>query len=172
MVINDVQNIFTLSLLGKEERWIWFYSDENLTDSFWGPNYPNTSIENTDDCALMVSQLGTFWWQDSSCLTATVQNKRIAPICQHERIAHITSTTLPPSTTMQPCQEGWTEFRGHCFLFSGSGAIANWTSAEDICVQKGAHLASTHSWDEQVFVNSISSSGTWLGATDIVEEVM
>jgi hypothetical protein len=181
---NYVQNTITLTVLGKEEHWIWSHSDENLTDSFWGPSYPNTNIGNTDDCALMVSQLGTFWWQDSSCLTSTVQSKTVAPLCQHEHMASQTSptlppsttlpssTTLPPSTTTNPCPSGWEEFEAHCYMFSGKSTL-NWENAENDCIHRGGHLASIHSRAEQDFVISISnrSSYTWLGGSDLALEV-
>jgi hypothetical protein len=156
-------------LSGKEEHWIWTYSDKNLTDSFWGPNYPNTNLGNTDDCALIVVRSSTFWWQDSSCLTTTVQSKTIAPICQHERIDPATSPTLPPSTTTEICPPGWVEFEAHCYLFNGSKS--SWSNAELDCVQRGSHLISIHSQAEHDFFYSISTNYTWVGATDIVSEV-
>ncbi len=154
---------------GQEEHWLWAYSDKNLTDSFWGANFPNTSVGNTEDCALMVVQSDKFWWQDSSCLSATAQSKTIAPICQHERIARITSSTLPTTTTAPLCQEGWEEFQGHCYIFSNNPSY--WLSAEFICLQSGAHLASIHSKAEQNFVLKISTNNIWIGGSDIITEV-
>jgi hypothetical protein len=156
-------------LSGQEEHWLWAYSDENLTDSFWGANFPNTSAGNTDDCALMVVQSDKFWWQDSSCLSPTAQSKTIAPICQHERVARITSSTLPTTTTTPLCQEGWEEFQGHCYIFSNNPSY--WLSAEFLCLQSGAHLASLHSKAEQDFVLKISTNNIWIGGSDIITEV-
>ncbi len=136
----------------------------------------------------MVLQSGEFWWQDSSCLTTTVQSKTTAPICQHERIAPTTSPTLPPTTTAPTttttttttpttttttplCDQGWDEFQGHCYLFSGSEFPTYWLSAEFSCGLDGAHLASIHSKDELDFVLSISPMSAWLGGSDIVAEV-
>ncbi len=156
---------------GKEEHWIWTYSDKNLTDSFWGTNYPNTNIGNTDDCALMVLRSSTFWWQDSSCLTTTVQSKTVAPICQHERIETATSPTLPPSTTTEICPPGWVEFEAHCYFYSGNDVTMIWPNAENDCIHRGGHLASIHSQEEHEFVYNISISFTWLGATDRIAQV-
>jgi len=160
-----------VAIVGKEEHWIWSYSDENLTESFWGPNFPNKDLGNTDDCALMVVQAATFWWQDSSCLTATVQNQKVAPICQHERISPMTSATLPQTTTPQFCQQGWYEFEGHCYIFRGPEYANYWLSAEFDCLAYGAHLVSIHSKAEQDFVKNLTTKTIWLGGSDIVAEV-
>ncbi len=161
--------------LGKEDHWIWSYSGEDISDSSWGPNCPNTDPTNTDDCALMVVQSSTtFWWQDASCLTTTVQNRAVAPICQRERTeASTTSTTQPPppTTTASACKSGWQEFQGHCYYFSGN-EHANWQTAEHDCVSRGGHLASVHSGSEWDFIHARTSQFTWLGGTDLYSEVM
>jgi hypothetical protein len=184
-----------LCCLGKEDQWVWSFSGEDISDSSWGPNCPNNDPSNTDDCALMVVQSSTaFWWQDASCLTPTVQDKEVGTICQHKEIETTPtstplttttvpltttlppSTTLPPTTTLHPttttqlCQQGWSEFRGHCYMFINTPL--DWANAEKNCVQMGAHLASTHSWDEQVFVFNLSKKYAWLGGSDIKAEVI
>jgi hypothetical protein len=153
-----IKKLVFAPLLGKEEHWIWTYSDESLTDSFWGTNCPNLSPGNTDDCALMVVQANSFWWQDSSCLTSTVQSKAVAPICQHKRIE-----------TTGNCPSGWVEFEAHCYFLNIVRMI--WPNAENDCIQRGGHLASIHSQEEQYFVYSISTIHNWLGASDLVTEV-
>jgi hypothetical protein len=166
---------FTLqSVLGKEEQWIWAFSGENLTDTFWGPKSPNMDQGNTDDCGLMVVDANNFWWQDSSCLTANVDSKKVAPICQHERIIPATSPILPLLTTTPLCPDGWREFEGHCYFFSGNETRLIWVNAENDCIHRGGHLASIHSLAEHDFVFSISTNLTnyaWLGASDIFSEV-
>ncbi len=159
------------SVLGKEERWIWAFSGENLTDTFWGPKSPNMDPGNTDDCGLMVVEANNFWWQDSSCLTANVDSKKVAPICQHERIIPATSPMLPLLTTRPLCPNGWREFESHCYFFSGNETRLIWVNAENDCIHRGGHLASIHSLAEQDFVVSISTNRTWLGASDIIAEV-
>ncbi len=158
-------------MLGKEERWIWTFSGENLTDTFWGPNSPNMDPGNTDDCGLMVVEATKFWWQDSSCLSANVDSKKVAPICQHERIVPATSPILPLLTTTPRCPAGWSEFEAHCYFFSGNESKLIWPNAENNCIHRGGHLVSIHSEAEHDFVYSISTNYTWLGASDIVLEV-
>ena len=155
---------------GEEEHWIWVHSGRNLTDSFWGPASPNMDPGNTDDCGLMVVEATKFWWQDCSCLSANVGSKKVAPICQHERMAPATTPIVSPLITTTPlCPSGWAEFEGRCYLFSEKKLI--WANAENECIQRGGHLASIHSLAEHEFIYSISTNYTWLGASDIVTEV-
>jgi hypothetical protein len=117
----------------------------------------------------MVVEETNFWWQDCSCLTANVESKKVAPICQHERIVPATSPNLPLITTTPLCPSGWAEFEGHCYLFSGNPLI--WVNAENDCVNRGSNLASIHSKPEQDFVFNFTANNTWVGASDIVTEV-
>jgi len=118
----------------------------------------------------MVVELAKYWWQDASCLVTTVASKKVAPICQHERIVQFPSTlpTLPMSTTTAVCPDGWSEFEGHCYLCEGTGLT--WLNAEQNCLNMGGHLASIHSKAERDFVSSIFVS-YWVGASDTVTEV-
>ncbi len=127
---------------------------------------------NTDDCGLMVVEATKFWWQDTSCLSASVDSKKVAPICQHERIIPATSPTVSPLITTTPlCPNGWSEFEAHCYLFSGNDSLLIWANAENDCNQRGSHLASIHSQAEHDFVFSIITNYTWLGASDRLSEV-
>ena len=146
-------------------------SGANLTESFWGPSSPNVDPGNTDDCGLMVVEASQFWWQDTSCLSANFASKKVAPICQHERIVPPTSPTLPLYTTTPLCPNGWSEFKAHCYLFSGNGTTLIWVNAENDCIQRGGHLASIHSREEHDFIFSISADRSWLGGSDIIAEV-
>jgi hypothetical protein len=125
---------------------------------------------NTDDCGLMVVEATKFWWQDTSCLSASVDSKKVAPICQHDRIFPATTPIVLPLITTTPlCPSGWAEFEGHCYMFSEKKLI--WVNAENECITRGGHLASIHSLAEHDFIFSISSNFTWLGASDTVSEV-
>jgi len=145
-----------LTDLGKEQNWIWTYSCQNITETSWLLNSPNINPGNTDDCGLMVVEVDKYWWQDASCLTTTFASKKVAPVCQHERIAL--------------CPDDWSEFEGHCYLFNQNAE--SWQSAETDCINVGGHLASIHSETEKDFVCSIivNKVRTWLGASDIVTE--
>ena len=127
-----------------------------MVESFWGPNHPNTSFGNTDDCGVMVVGSSSFWWEDCSCLTTVVQQNKVAPIC--ERIPAV-------------CPDG-AVFEGHCYILIFD--FLPWEDAENDCILKGGHLASIHSKAEGDFIIKLAGSSTasiWLGATDIVSEV-
>ncbi len=94
------------------------------------------------------------WWDDCNCSTSTFDQKKVAPICQHN---------------MCPAG-GWELFEGHCYLLVES--IATWTDAEKDCNNKGGHLASIHSEDESNFIRSLQPGNLlWIGGTDAALEV-
>ena len=140
-------------MLDKEGGWTWSHSDEALTESFWGPGFPNTIGGNTDDCAAMIMGPVLFWWQDTSCLTTAVNQEAVAPICQYD----------------SECSGGL--YGGQCYQLSTKEAA--WENAEADCRSKGGHLASVHSLAEQDFLTSLVEPGTvlWLGASDAASEV-
>jgi hypothetical protein len=93
----------------------------------------------------------------TSCSTTIVEQKKVAPVCHHDRC---------------PCPGGWRLFDGHYYLFVKNDV--NWTEAEKDCKNKGAHLASIHSAAENTFLYSLwSGSGSYLcmGGTDAAVEV-
>jgi hypothetical protein len=120
----------------------------------------------------MVLKRDNFWWEDRGCLVKEVQQKTVAPICQHDSAA--ASTTESASTTTAfSCPAGWEEYEGHCYLFVRSSTLS-WSSAEANCVSYGGHLASIHSYSEESFLYSLMGSSytiTWLGASDRNQEV-
>ena len=146
---------FKISNLGSEGNWTWSHSKEPLTDSSWAPNFPNTYFNNTDDCGLMVVEPTQSYWKDTTCCSTTiVDQKKVAPVCQHDRA----------------CPGGWNLFEGRCYLLVESSAT--WTDAEKDCNNKGGHLASIHSADENSFIHSLYSSNyLWIGGTDTAVEV-
>jgi hypothetical protein len=141
----------------------------------------------------MVVELDNFWWEDSSCLASEVQHNAVAVICQYDiAVASTTTTTSAASTTTttvtittteettttvtttvtpgNSCPSGWQEFRGHCYLLVAK--VATWADAEKDCINKGGHLASIHSADENSFIHSLYSSySLWIGGTDAAVEV-
>jgi hypothetical protein len=119
----------------------------------------------------MVVEATHFWWQDASCLSANVDSKKVAPICQQERVVPATSPALPLVTTTAFCPDGWNEFEARCYFFSGNESRLIWANAENDCIHRGGHLASLHSQAEFDFVFSISGNYTWLGATELFSEV-
>jgi hypothetical protein len=143
----------------------------------------------------MVVELDNFWWEDSSCLASEVQHNAVAVICQYDiAVASTTTTTSAASTTTttvttttttevttttvtttvtpgNSCPSGWQLFEGHCYLVVRS--YKTWTDAEKDCVNKGGHLASIHSADENRFIGNLysGSNSVWIGGTDVAVEV-
>ena len=89
-----------------------------------------------------------------------------------ETFTEAAPASLPPPLPLSAtCPPGWEEFEAHCYVFSGKSHTLSWANAEQNCNQRGGHLASIHSRAEQLFIFSISTEYTWLGASDITTEV-
>jgi hypothetical protein len=144
------------SLKGHEGNWTWSQSCDALTELFWGSGFPNDNFGNSDDRGVMVVEHTEFWWQDSSCLATTVDQKKVAPICQYEG----------------DCPGGWQMFDGHCYQVSLNRT--SWENAEADCYYKGGHLASIHSLAEHNLISKLVDPGTvlWFGASDAALEVV
>ncbi len=167
------------------------HSEEDLTESVWGQGFPNEDAGNTDDCGVMIVETNNFWWEDSSCIATEVHHNKVAAICQYDIAVASTTTTgaastttrLPESTTVtiqavttqtvtpgNSCFSSWQEFEGHCYLLVEN--TATWADAEKDCNNKGGHMASIHSADENSFIHSLYPSFLlWIGATDEAVEV-
>ena len=102
----------------------------------------------------MVVEPLQYWLEDTSCLTAAVEQKKVAPLCQYDRV----------------CPGGWEPFGGHCYQFHSTQLA--WADAENDCKSKGGHMASIHSEDERVFVYNLSGKANiWVGGSDSTIEV-
>jgi hypothetical protein len=96
------------------------------------------------------------YWKDTTCCSATiVDQKKVAPICQHDRV----------------CPSGWTLFNSYCYLLVPASANATWANAEQDCYSKGGHLASVHSTEENTFLINLATTALWIGASDAAVEV-
>jgi hypothetical protein len=138
----------------------------------------------------MVVEMDNFWWEDSSCFAPEVQHNTVAVICQYDigeistttTTATSTTTSIPEPTTVtkttavteittvHSCPSGWQEFGGHCYLLVKPGET--WANAEKDCYNKGGHLASVHSADENTFISLLPGGDIWLGASDADVEVV
>jgi len=78
---------------------MWFSSDVDITESFWGSNFPNTDPANTDDCGVFVVDVANFWWEDTSCLAQEAHQKTVAIICQNDFGAEFSTTTTAAAGT-------------------------------------------------------------------------
>jgi hypothetical protein len=96
-------------------------------------------------------------WKDTTCCSTTiVDQKKVAPICQHDRV----------------CLGGAKPFEGSCYLLVGTSRT--WADAEQDCKNKGGHLASVHSEEENTFIFNLPTSPIklWIGGTDAAAEVV
>jgi hypothetical protein len=148
---------YKISNAGSEGNWAWSHSRENLTDSSWATNFPNTNSSNIDDCGVMIVEPTKSVWKDTTCCSTTiVDQKKVAPICQHD-------------TT---CPDGWASFEDRCYLVVRN--TTTWANAEQDCKNKGGNLASVHSEEENTFIFNLPTSPIqlWIGGTDAAAEVV
>ena len=59
------------------------------------------------------------------------------------------------------CEPGWETFENSCYKFVDESK--DWISAENDCVDSGAHLASIHSDGEVQFMSSHFTKTSWIG---------
>jgi Lectin C-type domain len=137
---------------------MWAHSHEFLTESFWGDNRPNKRAGNSDDCVVVSLRDSVQWWEDRSCLIDDTTQDAIGLICQHDSI----EAAPKSNTTTFQCPSGWLEFEGHCYLLKSD--IEMWWTAEENCLEYGAHLASIHSEAEDEFITAQTNSTFWMGA--------
>jgi hypothetical protein len=96
-------------------------------------------------------------WKDTTCYSTTiVDGKKVAPICQQDWAV---------------CPGGWALFNEHCYLLVR--VSRTWADAEKDCYNKGGHLPSVHSADENTFIRNLvpPTSWLWIGGTDEAVEV-
>ncbi|XP_045185826.1 hepatic lectin-like [Mercenaria mercenaria] len=67
------------------------------------------------------------------------------------------------------CPDGWTPFRGSCYLFEHGGKLS-FLEAELYCNQHGGHLVHIDNQAESLFIKdhltSSKAGRTWIGLTD------
>lgn len=77
------------------------------------------------------------------------------------------------------CPDGWTVFGQHCYFYNIFKKP--WMDAQTTCENLGGHLATIEDYDEDKFIeqfiiqsktliSDLSSSYTWVGATDQIKE--
>ena len=59
------------------------------------------------------------------------------------------------------CDSGWTLFEKDCYKFFLD--TKDWNSAETVCLENSAHLASVHSDKEVEFLNNNINRTIWIG---------
>uniref|UniRef100_A0AC34FWL8 C-type lectin domain-containing protein n=1 Tax=Panagrolaimus sp. ES5 TaxID=591445 RepID=A0AC34FWL8_9BILA len=142
----------------------WTWMDGTLFDfSDWDKGQPaNMSGYNCGAAELQGGQ----WIADNCFKTKSFVclNKLTSPPTIQ------TTTTIKTTTKPKSCSVSWTAHDGFCYkVYENS----NWLDAEDRCRLDGAHLASIHSLDEDLFVTHlayyngadgcIGESNAWLG---------
>jgi len=154
-----------LTDLGIEGGWNWIHSKSLLTDENWGENKPNTKPGNTADCMVMVLKSDKYWWEDWDCMLAEIHHSPVAPVCQRDTDAFVT-TAMPETTAANVCEAGWSEFDGSCYkYFSGN---YYWIDAMATCATYESQLAIIHSKEEEDFLVTLSGAKDfWVGGSYI-----
>ena len=69
-----------------------------------------------------------------------------------------------------PIQECNVTINGNCYAHVDDNI--NWNQAEDCCVAWGGHLASIHSYDDNILLNGIRNRDryTWIGLSDTAND--
>ncbi|XP_072022085.1 echinoidin-like [Amphiura filiformis] len=87
-----------------------------------------------------------------------------------------TCASLPPSPTPTPtptpsgCPDGWSDFNGGCYKYFSERKT--WADASTHCKQLNADLVSIHSTEENDYVGSLVTDGSWIaiGFNDLSSE--
>ncbi|KAK2711718.1 hypothetical protein QYM36_012735 [Artemia franciscana] len=141
-------------------KWV----DESDFDyTSWNDGAP-TNGANSSDC---VHYMGyedegytvPFKWRDSPCT-------ELPPILCEMPLS-IPTTTVPPTTTLQPdpCPQNYTEkcFQNNvCYCYSVKSSMY-WGDGVAACRSEGADMVSIHSSEENNFIREIIPSRAWIG---------
>ena len=159
--------------------WYWATSEEKVDDDNWADDQP----DGTDVCAILTRNTkGEYKWDDVDCKSGTYNGREIALICQErgpndssntpptDPITNSTSTTNPPEPTPSP--QPWPEDcmtnpeGSSCYIHVATKS--SWAEAEQDCVSKGGHLASSLSEEENNFLgeNVVRFENVWIGGTE------
>ncbi|ESO86195.1 hypothetical protein LOTGIDRAFT_235549 [Lottia gigantea] len=136
----------------------------------WGKDEPN-DVSGREDC-VEVSQYG-MKWNDNNCYL--LKNF----ICMIERGQNISLTTPQPVSTEAPvacADKDWVYFNGSCYYTSpayGRDSSKSWYDADRFCQDKGGHLTSILSEEEDNFLlarlaaRSTAGVTVWIGLNDL-----
>ncbi|CAJ0961136.1 unnamed protein product, partial [Mesorhabditis belari] len=127
----------------------WTYADGTpLGYQNWASNEPNNT--NNATCAKMYG--GTGQWFSSRC------GANAPVLC-----------TISEANQLK-CPQNWTYYTDHCYYrqnstyhTNGSYALYSFVEAEQECQKLGAHLASIHSNDENLFLLRLATDFHWIG---------
>uniref|UniRef100_A0AC34GYS6 C-type lectin domain-containing protein n=1 Tax=Panagrolaimus sp. ES5 TaxID=591445 RepID=A0AC34GYS6_9BILA len=153
------------TLIGGGSNWAW--TDGSIFNyADWSSGEPD--ITSDKQCIIVTKDDG--YWSTQDC-------SRTRPfVCSISTVVQPTTRPPPPTPTLpqptvQPyrnCSFGWVYFEptNSCYGYNNKGIMMNWTAAESYCKSQGAHLASIHSYEEQMFVNEfglVTWKSIWLG---------
>ncbi|XP_072043070.1 uncharacterized protein [Amphiura filiformis] len=65
---------------------------------------------------------------------------------------HRVNSTIAPGDR---CQEGWSYFKGSCYVVVDNANTLSWFNAEEMCQEEGAHLVSIRDEQDMDFVHSL-----------------
>jgi hypothetical protein len=78
------------------------------------------------------------------------------------------TATRTPTPTATPDERVLNPENQHLYLFIGNPDT--WHRARDYCASRGGHLVTIESASENGFVRELAGVGSWLGATDEIQE--
>jgi len=147
-----------LTDLGYEGNWHWEHTLEQVSETFWGENYPNKDPVNNDDCGVMYISETEHYWMDHDCTEIMLNDdyaNDIAPLCQYGG-GPLPTTTAQQTTTAFKCPELYYPFDGHCyFAYLVDDVTFDWVHADDECKNQGGHLVSINSQAEDDWIKDL-----------------
>uniref|UniRef100_A0AC35GQ51 C-type lectin domain-containing protein n=1 Tax=Panagrolaimus sp. PS1159 TaxID=55785 RepID=A0AC35GQ51_9BILA len=153
------------ALMGGGSDWTWTDGTSfNFAD--WETGEPDITAEK--QCIVVSRDHGYWMTEDCTrgrvfvCAVSTAQTN--PPNTPPPR----PSTTTMKMPTYRNCSFGWVYFEptNSCYGYNNKGLMMNWTAAESYCNSQGAHLASVHSYEEQMFINEfglVTWKSVWVG---------
>ncbi|XP_065183592.1 macrophage mannose receptor 1-like isoform X1 [Sycon ciliatum] len=175
-----------LTDIDEEGKYTWT-SKQPVTFASWGPGEPSESVhadstKGPKDCVTLRAATGH--WYDTDC---TVQQSFVCMVDDDDQTV-APPTVAPPKQPVSSaaCEPGWAKHNSICYGFFGSimnSTLAmtdpvvspqSWEDAEELCSQRGAHLASFHDlstqdWAADMFGKTLDSgvSSYWIGLSQL-----
>uniref|UniRef100_A0A914Q840 C-type lectin domain-containing protein n=1 Tax=Panagrolaimus davidi TaxID=227884 RepID=A0A914Q840_9BILA len=135
-------------------NWSWM-DGTPFNYKYWDKGQPQNVSGN--DCGAVLMQGGK--WRAVDCF---MQKPYVCTVASLDALTTTTVVTTPKRTTSKPksCPDSWTfyETTGFCYKVFDS---ATWLDAEERCKVDGAHLASIHTEEENLFLANLAY---WPGA--------
>uniref|UniRef100_A0AC35FRV7 C-type lectin domain-containing protein n=1 Tax=Panagrolaimus sp. PS1159 TaxID=55785 RepID=A0AC35FRV7_9BILA len=123
-------------------KWSWI--DNSTFDFFdWDKGQPQTTTDSVCASAIMNGAK----WRSEDCFI----DKPF--VCEIKQLLSVSSSTTT-TTTRKPniCPDSWIYYNSTNFCYKAFQMFKTWYDAEAECENQGAHLASIHNHEENVFI--------------------